>query len=376
MENSELVAEALGEHVFDFFLRNKRTEWENYRSHVTPFELKTYLSLCASSLSLYKTRAVTAALTAALRIVDCVAKPATQRPKLPSVGRLGLVEASRVRGPGPAGLEHRRARRAVVVAVARGRCRRRAARRWSGSPMRTRTGLGRTQSGPGQGPRAARPAVRRARFVVGAGRSSGRLSRLVASARGRRHTAVGRQSCGRHSPSWPNASKSQGTPWLRWLRCASSTATGCWCWPPSTWRRPWRTNRCWRSPTVGAHLSDLADAALGAALTVATRFVGADGERPAAGDDRDGQVWRARTELRQRRRRHLRRRARRRHRDPVGRRADAVRQRHLLRGGRRAAAGGQTRPAGAHPGVSHRLLPAVGQDVGVPGADEGAARRR
>ena len=36
----------MGEHVFDFFLRNKRAEWENYRSHVTPFELKTYLSLC------------------------------------------------------------------------------------------------------------------------------------------------------------------------------------------------------------------------------------------------------------------------------------------------------------------------------------------
>jgi glutamine synthetase len=45
MENSELVAEALGEHVFDYFLRNKRAEWENYRSQVTPFELKTYLSL-------------------------------------------------------------------------------------------------------------------------------------------------------------------------------------------------------------------------------------------------------------------------------------------------------------------------------------------
>jgi glutamine synthetase len=45
MESSELVAEALGEHVFDFFLRNKRREWANYRSHVTPFELKTYLSL-------------------------------------------------------------------------------------------------------------------------------------------------------------------------------------------------------------------------------------------------------------------------------------------------------------------------------------------
>ncbi len=45
MEGSELVAEALGEHVFDFFLRNKRAEWEDYRSHVTPFELKAYLSL-------------------------------------------------------------------------------------------------------------------------------------------------------------------------------------------------------------------------------------------------------------------------------------------------------------------------------------------
>jgi glutamine synthetase len=45
MEGSELVAEALGEHVFDFFLRNKRTEWANYRRHVTPYELKTYISL-------------------------------------------------------------------------------------------------------------------------------------------------------------------------------------------------------------------------------------------------------------------------------------------------------------------------------------------
>ncbi len=45
MESSELVAEALGEHVFDYFLRNKRTEWENYRSSVTPYELKAYLSL-------------------------------------------------------------------------------------------------------------------------------------------------------------------------------------------------------------------------------------------------------------------------------------------------------------------------------------------
>jgi glutamine synthetase len=45
MEKSEFVAETLGEQVFDFFLRNKRQEWVNYRSHVTPYELKTYLSL-------------------------------------------------------------------------------------------------------------------------------------------------------------------------------------------------------------------------------------------------------------------------------------------------------------------------------------------
>jgi glutamine synthetase len=43
MESSELVAETLGEHVFDFFLRNKRTEWQDYRRQVTPFELDRYL---------------------------------------------------------------------------------------------------------------------------------------------------------------------------------------------------------------------------------------------------------------------------------------------------------------------------------------------
>ncbi|MBH0779987.1 type I glutamate--ammonia ligase [Nocardia bovistercoris] len=45
MERSELVAETLGEHVFDFFLRNKRREWSDYRSQVTPYELKEYLGL-------------------------------------------------------------------------------------------------------------------------------------------------------------------------------------------------------------------------------------------------------------------------------------------------------------------------------------------
>ncbi len=45
MESSELVAETLGEHVFEFFLRNKRAEWEEYRRQVTPFELRRYLPL-------------------------------------------------------------------------------------------------------------------------------------------------------------------------------------------------------------------------------------------------------------------------------------------------------------------------------------------
>jgi glutamine synthetase len=45
MEASDLVAEALGEHVFDWFLRNKRAEWSRYQSHVSRFELETYLPI-------------------------------------------------------------------------------------------------------------------------------------------------------------------------------------------------------------------------------------------------------------------------------------------------------------------------------------------
>jgi glutamine synthetase len=45
MEHSELVAEALGEHVFSWFLRNKRAEWDRYQHHVSRFELETYLPI-------------------------------------------------------------------------------------------------------------------------------------------------------------------------------------------------------------------------------------------------------------------------------------------------------------------------------------------
>jgi glutamine synthetase len=43
MEGSELVAEALGEHVFEHFIRNKRTEWSEYKAQVTPWEIDRYL---------------------------------------------------------------------------------------------------------------------------------------------------------------------------------------------------------------------------------------------------------------------------------------------------------------------------------------------
>lgn len=45
MEESELVATTLGEQVFNFVLLNKRQEWREYRSQVTPYELKSNLEM-------------------------------------------------------------------------------------------------------------------------------------------------------------------------------------------------------------------------------------------------------------------------------------------------------------------------------------------
>jgi glutamine synthetase len=45
MSRDEVVAEALGEHVFEWFLRNKHQEWDEYRAHVHPFELERYFPL-------------------------------------------------------------------------------------------------------------------------------------------------------------------------------------------------------------------------------------------------------------------------------------------------------------------------------------------
>jgi glutamine synthetase len=43
MERSELVHNALGEHIFEWFLRNKRSEWRDYKTHVSQWELERYL---------------------------------------------------------------------------------------------------------------------------------------------------------------------------------------------------------------------------------------------------------------------------------------------------------------------------------------------
>jgi len=44
-EKSELVKEALGDHIFKNFIASKKVEWDNYRVQVTEWELKEYLSV-------------------------------------------------------------------------------------------------------------------------------------------------------------------------------------------------------------------------------------------------------------------------------------------------------------------------------------------
>ena len=43
MEGSELVADTLGEHVFEYFLRNKWREWHDYQAQISSWELRTTL---------------------------------------------------------------------------------------------------------------------------------------------------------------------------------------------------------------------------------------------------------------------------------------------------------------------------------------------
>jgi len=45
MEQSELVKKTLGDHIFHKFIENKKIEWDRYRTHVSKYELDTYLSI-------------------------------------------------------------------------------------------------------------------------------------------------------------------------------------------------------------------------------------------------------------------------------------------------------------------------------------------
>jgi len=42
-EKSDLVRETLGDHIFGKFIANKKIEWDNYRTHVSRYELEKYL---------------------------------------------------------------------------------------------------------------------------------------------------------------------------------------------------------------------------------------------------------------------------------------------------------------------------------------------
>jgi len=45
VENSALVRESLGEHIFNKFLENKKIEWDRFRTHVSQYEIERYLPI-------------------------------------------------------------------------------------------------------------------------------------------------------------------------------------------------------------------------------------------------------------------------------------------------------------------------------------------
>jgi glutamine synthetase len=45
MERSTLMRETLGDHVFEYFIRNKRDEWRAYKAYVSPWELERSLPI-------------------------------------------------------------------------------------------------------------------------------------------------------------------------------------------------------------------------------------------------------------------------------------------------------------------------------------------
>jgi glutamine synthetase len=43
LERDEVIGEALGEHVLSHFIEAKRSEWDEYRTQVTSWEVERYL---------------------------------------------------------------------------------------------------------------------------------------------------------------------------------------------------------------------------------------------------------------------------------------------------------------------------------------------
>lgn len=156
---------------------------------------------------------------------------------------------------------------------------------------------------------------------------------------------------------------------------------------------------------TAAELADLATATLRAALAIARAAAPEDAAACRARGHRDGQVRRARAELHLRRGRDLRGRPprgprrddgerREREREPQHRRRQGRPGRHpprlpphahLLRDHRRGLHLARRRqppprrpqrPPRPHPEQPPRLLPALGQDLGVPGPPQGPRRRR
>ena len=42
---SKVLRDALGEHVHEYLIRNKREEWDSFKSYVSPYELERYLPI-------------------------------------------------------------------------------------------------------------------------------------------------------------------------------------------------------------------------------------------------------------------------------------------------------------------------------------------
>jgi glutamine synthetase len=44
-ENSELLRETLGDHIFEQFITSKKVEWDDYRIRIHPYEIERYLPI-------------------------------------------------------------------------------------------------------------------------------------------------------------------------------------------------------------------------------------------------------------------------------------------------------------------------------------------